>query len=479
MKKGILLAVLIVALLAMPAFASVQNIKVSGDLENSWVVRNGFDFGEGAQDAKENDVISALRLRVDADLTDNVSVVVRLLNERVWGGDSRTLTDSNGDTVSIDNGNSNIDIDLAYVEMREMLYSPLTVTIGRQVLYYGNGLIIGDGPSNSSTGPLGKIAPDLSKVSGVDAIKAVLDYDPLTIDIFAAVIDSGTIGQITEDKSDDVNLYGINANYAFNDEKGTVAEAYFFSKVDSVSLADGTAANDYDTVQTPGFRVSSNVLDGLMVSGELAWQFGKKVNGFSSITAGESIDRNAMAAQLIANYVIPFEKTKKYNPMLLTSYTYASGDSTPSDGVTGGEKLVYSAWDPMYEGISGGKIYNAIFSLTNCHVYSVALAAEVMEDVMAKATWTGIWLDKKNNDATWQPGNVYDNDDGTSALMAAYSVDKDKKAVGNEFDLELTYDYTEDVVIGLNTGIFLPGTVFTDANKDAATQAILSVLVNF
>ncbi len=457
MKKGILLAVLIVALLAMPAFASVQNIKVSGDLENSWVSRGGFDFGVGTSDMTQNDVLTQLRLRVDADLTDNVSVVVRLLNERTWGSD-----------VSTDGG---IDVDLAYIEMREMLYSPLTVTIGRQVLYYGNGLILGDGPNNETTSSLSSVAPDLSKVSGVDAIKAVLDYDPLTIDIFAAVVDD----QDKQDKSDDVNLYGINANYAFNDSKGSVAEAYFFAKVDSSVTDSGSGNSNADTVFNPGIRLSSNVLDGLFLSGEIAYQFGKATSTTLPNTP-LSIDRNALAVQLISSYALPFEKTKKYSPTLVGSYTYLSGDSD-NLGVNGTKENKYTAWDPMYEGQSGGKIYNALFDLTNCHIYSVALSAEVVEDVMAKATWSGLWLDKKMSTSPWRPENVYAA--GTITTVAAYNVDQDKKALGNEFDLELTYDYTEDVVIGLNTGIYLPGSVFTEANDNAATQAILSVLVNF
>ncbi|MDD3375544.1 MAG: alginate export family protein, partial [Candidatus Omnitrophica bacterium] len=424
---------------------------------SAWVVRDGFDLGVGASDAKQNDVMSFLRLRVDADLTDNVSVVVRLLNERTWGDvDNGTTTD-----------NTDINVDLAYVEMREMLYSPLTVTIGRQVLSYGNGLILGDGPNNETTGPLSTVSPDLSKVSGIDAIKAVLDYDPLTVDIFAAVIDDGNAGMRTQDKTDDTNLYGINVNYAFNDEKGTVAEAYFFSKVIGLSAGE----SDYDTVQTPGFRVSSNVLDGLMLSGELAWQFGR-----NTVLAGtDSIERNAMAAQLIANYMIPFEKTKKYNPMVTTAYTYLSGDSNPSDSAAGEDSIKYSAWDPMYESQGCGKIYNALFDLTNAHIYSVALSAEVMQDVMAKLSWTGLWLDKKLPLATWQPLNMYID----GVRTTTYAVNTDKKALGNEFDLDLTYDYTEDVVLSLSTGIYLPGSVFADANEDAATQAILSVLVNF
>ena len=47
MKKSILLAVvLMVALLAVPAFASVQNIKISGNIDSTWLYRNNFGLGD-------------------------------------------------------------------------------------------------------------------------------------------------------------------------------------------------------------------------------------------------------------------------------------------------------------------------------------------------------------------------------------------------------------------------------------------------
>ena len=48
-----------------------------------------------------------------------------------------------------------------------------------------------------------------------------------------------------------------------------------------------------------------------------------------------------------------------------------------------------------------------------------------------------------------------------------------------EVDLVLSYDYTEDVTIGANIGWFFPGSGFDKANKDAASQAIVTVGVDF
>jgi len=471
--KKLTLALLIVALMAMPAFASVQNIKVSGDVESKWVLRNQFDLGLNEANEYQNDALLYTRLRVDADLTDNVSVVVRLLNERVWGG---TATGNDVD----------VELDLAYVEMREMLYSPLTVTVGRQILNYGNGLIIGaGGPNNVAVGNLNNVAEDLTKRVGVDAVKAVLDYDPLTIDIFAAILNSNQVGFQRNDKSDDVNLYGINAAYNLGDSKNSTLEAYFFA-LDSATATNATNAaptgalftnTNSDTVLTPGMRVTSNLMDGLFVSGEVAWQFGKVTNA-TLLGTPNSIDRNAMAVQLISSYALPFEKTKKYNPILTGAYTYLSGDSD-AYGTTGyGPDAVYHGWDPMLETQSAGKIYNSLFPLSNCHIYEVSGQISPMEDVIAKLTWTGLMLDKKLLGAGYTL-NLQGPGGTLSTYTSGTNYDADKKGLGNEVDFDLTYQYTEDVTFGMSAGWFVPGSVFTDLNDDTATQLIGSVLVNF
>ena len=107
MRKSILLAVvLMVALVAVPASASVQNIKVSGSIDSTYLWRDNFDLGFAtASDRNQSVPLTQTTLQVDADLTDQVSATVALINERAWN------YDINADTAD----GSDIDLYLAYV----------------------------------------------------------------------------------------------------------------------------------------------------------------------------------------------------------------------------------------------------------------------------------------------------------------------------------------------------------------------------
>ncbi|PIW67581.1 MAG: hypothetical protein COW10_04835, partial [Candidatus Omnitrophica bacterium CG12_big_fil_rev_8_21_14_0_65_42_8] len=61
----------IVALIAVPAFAEVQNVKVSGDIDSKMINRNNYDVGStGASSAADNDndtwFMTTARVQVDA-----------------------------------------------------------------------------------------------------------------------------------------------------------------------------------------------------------------------------------------------------------------------------------------------------------------------------------------------------------------------------------------------------------------------------
>ncbi len=452
--KKVLLALVLVALIAVPAMASVQNVKVSGDIENTYVNRRDFDLGSSNPESyRQSAFIMQTRLRVDADLTDKVSATVGLINERVWG--------ASNDTVS-----SDIDLNLAYVTMKEMLYSPLTVTIGRQNFAFGNSFVIDSaGPNNAAQGDSGlaAVAVDLTKQTAQDAIRLTFDYNPLTIDVLYSAIDQNSVtGAI---QKDNVDLVGINAAYQFNDEKNTMVEGYMWYKQDNSILAAGTDVQARaDTVYTSGVRSSLNVLDGWNLQGEVAYQTGVK-----NYAAGSNAVRQAYAGQVLSNYSLPF--SKKYEPVLGTSYTYYSGDT---NGTNGDDR--YSAWDPMYENQAGGKIYNVLFNATNCHIIGANLMMVPAQDVTANLYYDYLRLAKAvpANFTLGQP---------TGTAVASPGQELDGKTLGQEVGLMLTYDYTEDVQFGLNTGVFFPGsrfeTVGDDKNNNAASQVLLSTKVAF
>ncbi|PIQ88176.1 MAG: hypothetical protein COV73_00260, partial [Candidatus Omnitrophica bacterium CG11_big_fil_rev_8_21_14_0_20_43_6] len=299
----ILALVLLVGLTFGAAYAEVQNVKVSGDITASAVLRQKFNLETGAAgdkaDIDQAFFMTQTRVRVDADLTDNVIATVRLINERVWNGQNDTVSDGSG----------NIDLDLAYVTLKEFLYSPLTLTIGRQEIHFGNGLVI----SNARV-PSGviNIPTDLTKRKAFDAIRATLNYDPLVVDlIYAKINEQSTI------RNNDTNLWGINATYDIN--KKVSVSGYYFLKSDnnpgSVNNSNGKA----DKVNTVGLLVSTTPIENLIASFEGAFQFGK-TDGASDTT---SYNRHkAYALQAMLDYTFA---NLKMTPRIGGSYTYLSG----------------------------------------------------------------------------------------------------------------------------------------------------------
>jgi hypothetical protein len=425
MGKKLMLAVALVALMAMPAFASVQNVKVGGDLKTTSVIRNNFVSGALALASdSQNVILSQIGLNVQADLTDNVSTTLRLVNERLWGDSTGTGTDAS----------SVIRVDAAYVTMKEMLYSPLTVVIGRQPLVYGNQFLIGDLSANTEV-------PDVTDITGganADAIKAILTYDPLTIDLFAAKIDNGVTIQ---DGNDDISLYGINANYKVGDSMNTVVEAYTFVKIDKgAPIVADTEANK---LYVPGLRVSTNPIEGLNVQLEGAYQFGDgtTVGGYD-----QKADISAYGLQAGLNYALPVMKDMK--PVLSAGYTYLSGDK--SDPALD-NKL--NAFQPLYENQYTGRIFDTLgLAASNVKMANLALEVVPVQDVTAKLSVYNLNLAKK-------AGSV--------------------ARLGNEVDLDVTYAYTEDVKLGVSAGIFYPGKAYASTTEQRASQVLTSVNVLF
>ena len=467
MRKTILLALALVAFVAMPAMASVQNVKVSGSIDSTWLMRNDFDLGMSViGDEEQNLFITQTMVMVDADLTDNVSTTVCLINERAWTQKEASV-------------GSDIDLHLAYVTLREMLYSPLTVVAGRQAFHYGNSFIVDAAGTNNSAptdSGIALIAGDLTKQTAQDAIRLIFDYEPLSVELLFAKINSRTNAAVNDD-DDDVDLYGINAGYEVGDSMNTQVEAYFFAKTDKLNQAVDDNSKS-DTVYVPGLRASTNPIEGLNVQAEVAWQRGNRVASTAAAILGgvSNVERReAMATQVIASYQVPV--LEEYKPILAYVYTYVSGDSNPDDraAVTEASRNVYTGWDPMYENQAGGTIYNTLFNLTNAHIHTVSAQVNPIEDVTTKVSWTNLGLDKKIHSDTVL--NTLVQPDGTAS--SAYAFNAGEEEIGNEVDVVLTYDYTEDVQFGANFGWFMPGDLFTGANDQVATQTIVHGNVNF
>jgi len=465
----------IVALIAAPAFAEVQNVKVSGDIDSKAIYRNNYDFTQGpsstvgATGNNDKDIwfTSVVRVQIDADLTDNVSTCVRLLNQRDWNVTAA--------------GAEEIVIDLASVKMKEFFYSPLTLIIGKQNLRFGSGLVVGDPDTNdTATGQtVATTAADLDVRKSFDAIRATLDYNPLVLDIVIAKINAGVVG--AGDLRDDQDLYGINAAYKF-DKYNSEAEVYLFER-NTKSGAVLVTNNKTDTLYVYGVRGSLEPIEKLVVDAELAAQ-----DGDFALSATNTADRSAWAADVGASFAIDY----KWSPVVSARYSYRSGQKTETNvgAVTNSANTdtiatvaptsKYKAWDTAFEDQTHGIVANQIFTGNNDGVDSngqtinLAVAAVPLQDLTIAADYYYFMLAEKWNTSVFPAaGATRTLGAGTTYLV------KDDKNLGQELDLSLAYDYTEDVKLGLTAGWFLPGKAFLKDNNELASTIMADVKVSF
>ena len=421
-----ILALAFVVGVTAAAFAEVQNVKVSGDITAVALDRKALKFINGYNvipTTANNEFASISRIKIDANLTDNVDVTFRLLNERVWGGGVTGYTGTNTST-------SEVDVDLAYITLKEFMKDtisvPLTLVVGRQNIKIGSGLLIGwAGTNQSNTTSLPVGAGDLSARGAFDAIVGVWDFTP-ELSVITAMV-KATEGAVTT--GSDTDAYVVDANYKLGENAmNTVLEGTYV-----VSRTRRNNVNNY------GGRVTSTPIKDLNVEGEYVYQ----VTNLLSRN-----DKVADAIRLGANYAMP---DVTWKPGLGIDYMRLSNN-----------------WSAMHESLVPADLANLIFDNTNLSVIGATVSAKPKDDLMLKLRYANLNLTKKiAND-----GTTY-----TSTALGAYTTNANKKALGYEVDASLAYDYTSDVQLGLNYGILKPSKAFVA--KKAASQVIGSMKVSF
>ena len=452
MKKLALFCALAFVLVALvvPAHAEVQNVKVSGDIRTMAGYRNNFDLSDIAANDDDSDWINtAARVRVDADLTDNVGTTVRVLNERDWGVEETGISSD---------GNTDVSVDLANVTFKEFLYSPLTLMIGRQELHYGNGLIVGDVDGNASSRESGLRAVEFSRRKAFDAVRAVLDFDPIKVDAFHALIDE------TASSSEDWTLTGTDVSYAVGDYNANVAGYWVWSH----NASDGTGTppqlggawttdtNHGRSIVTFGVRGNVEPMAGLDLGAELAFQTGQYTT-----------TRDQQAAAFQVNGAYTFDT--KFKPVLRLAYYYFSGEETAN---VGDQESWLATFEDQTMGIIADRMQNTTVSggtpqsaSTNMHIIRLGGSIEPIKDVNLGVDWFHYTLAEEN--------------DGTNGLGGSSAVYTNEDDYGDEVDVALKYDYTEDVTFDGTFAVFSPGNAWESDAQDSAVQATGGVTVVF
>ncbi len=488
------LCVLAVALcVAGSVYAETQSVKVSGDLTMRGILRDNYDYRGSVSepditrtlvgsDSHQSFIMSIAEIEVDADLTDNVQTVIRILNQRDWNvaaakniAQNTTLAQNGLGGYAYSADEFQVDVDLAYVVLKDFIYSPLTLTIGRQDLWFGKGFIVGLNQQNP-TGSLN--APEYTAINSFDAVKAVLDYDPWTITGVYSNIRNNAITA-----NDGVDLWGGNVGYKFDAYKAE-AEGYWFFKKDKSVERWGPVKSNND-VHTIGIRGSMDPIDVVTLAAEGAYQFGSFVGNRSQIN---NRDRSAFAID-IAGELRYFTEKFAWKPKLGIEYVLYSGNEPEENpAVTAGN---YEGWDPVYRGKFDsairefvGRYYasyaypsranyvisNSDAAFTNQHQVVFSGSIQPIESLTLKGNYNLFWT-------------VEDYFYDTGRVGAATNANADPRNlggfIGQEIDLQANWDYTEDVSFGLLTAWLVPGTkVYRNADK-VATDVVGSVKVSF
>lgn len=466
----------LVVTFAVPAFAETQNVKVSGSVDIYHFHRDNFDLVDGNDagtsavgsgvpgashssdfnDRSEGDdwFMTITQIEVAADLTDNVSTVINLINQRDWNSgfeDEDEFTDGSGEF--------NIGLDLAYVQMREIFYSPLTLTIGRQDLLFGRGFIIGWNPQDY--GP-NLQADEFTQIQSFDAIRATLDFNPWTLDFVYSKIDENS-----HNAEDDKDLYIANVNYKFSDYNA-VAEVYWVTENDRSTLST-TGASFGDTrnndTHTVGGRVQFDPISQITLGAEIAYQFGH----FRAATDDLERDRSAWALDVFGEYRWDME----WKPMIGIEYVHLSGENDLSSTADD-----YNAWNGAYRGPVYGWIqdYREFYwesgfgsdqiAGQNIQHISIYGSIQPMSDLKLTANWFYFWADETQHLSPTDPGSPELDDE-----------------IGWELDTAIIYSYTEDVTFSFMANWFVPGDTFSspsDEDVDAtASEYISRVTVTF
>jgi len=412
MWKRLLVAVAVVAM-AIPAFSAVESVKVGGDITIYGIKRANLEMVYDDEDSL--DILQThMRLYVQAMLTDNVEAMVRLINERVWGEWGEGDDDYDHYMQPL--------VDLAYIKVSDLLTPGLALTVGRQEIQFGEGLVVGSAflPYDGRYPTGDTLAEDLGLQKAFDAIRVDYKFNQVPVDITAFMAKNR---EDFTSNDDDENLYGL--NLGFNAGETARVEGYYV-RLQQMSDSD-------ENITTAGVRVTGDVA-GFALKGEYARQFGEwfgdDSEGWALLLGGQyNFPQSEMEAYLKANINL-YSGSEDYNDRTeMWISPFASNVASRIGSVT----YALIGWETI------GLETNLRGLETNLRAINVGGGIRPVEKVGLSLDWYNL------------------------TLMEDVGGDDE---VGNEIDVAVTYNYTEDLTFGLQYGILLTGDLLDNAGYD-------------
>ncbi|MEI6723916.1 MAG: alginate export family protein, partial [Betaproteobacteria bacterium] len=328
--KHILSSSIALLTLALPAFAAsapkktetkpaddksaltFANGMLTLDLEERlrWEVRdNTRDFNRATNDVRDDGwVLNRFRLGIAFRPSPWVKIYAQTQDTREWFGQRGNVPGVNGVE-----GGDYFDLRQAYIELGNLKEFPLSLTVGRQALDYGDNRLVAD----SKWGNFGRT---------FDGVKLRLQTDKFWVDTFAVRPVQIRKNSVNDSDSAD-NFFGI---YAGSDFLGfQTTELYFLyrDKADNQPdldptnklNPDGTYTGPAQRIVTLGTRWKSKAgaLHGWDYTAEFAYQFGQLWTGDRTT---KRLNHHAFAAAIKGGYTW---ENAPWTPRLGIEYDYA------------------------------------------------------------------------------------------------------------------------------------------------------------
>jgi hypothetical protein len=442
MKKiSILLALALVVALTMPAVAEVEEVNVGGSIQvRAQLLDPGLDgmWWALCDDTAGMDWITQrTRINVDAKLSGNVRGFVELQSYDFWGLDVDDVELGAIDPVwpfgEVDSdeqknygvlagqGNDNINLYQAYIEMNEIADYPLSLRIGRQELVYGREWLIGNNDAGVNFSGL-----------SFDALKLSYNDEAFSVDAFwAKLVDLtsplqlGLLGEVESDG--DIDLYGVYGSY--KGIENMVIDAYWMlvrNASTAQSFTPYAAFFNYtgvDTLHTIGARVAGGMeLAGGMLDYNVEGAFQLGDNQWEDATGGEY---GGWAVNAMAGYTFT---DVAYSPRVEAEYAFFSGDDDAYDGDT--DEFIRLFSDVHYGELNLGGNLDAATS--NTHIFRIGASAVPVEKLTVKADFYYFLL-------------ADDDEDGWGKTFGLGQYTDPDNNPGFELDIAAKYQYTEDL----------------------------------
>ena len=311
------------------------------------------------------------RLGMQLDVTDQIAVQIQGTGQAI-NGDA-----DNYNLISKDK--LEFELDLANIAIKNISGAPLSVTLGRQDLQFGDGFLIYDGYYDT-------VALWLTPITSFNAVKLSFNPEPFSFDLFYAetIVESQNFEAVLVDGvgfAGDRNLWGLNSNLKTKNS-GEWDLGIFFVDDKSAINSDTVALSlrgTYETKTNPTFTLT----------GEIVSEFGT-TNAKNHSLSTTSQNREALGGHI--DGTLSFNELK-FSPYLKGRYSHFPGDDPATNENEAFDPLFFKADE--FGTWGGGDINSYNLSNTNERVVMTEVGLFPTETTMFRAQFYFFWLDKE------------------------------------------------------------------------------------